>query len=189
MPSAKEATALLSAIEAGNRSAVDALAPAVYDELRRHAAVLLKGERPEHTLEPTALVNEAYVRLVDRKCRWAGRAHFRAIAAIELRRVLVEHARHRDAQKRGGHRQRVALEESSRITPRADEAVLDVEAALVELEAVDPDRAVVVQHRIFGGLTHEESAHVLGVSPSKVEQDWRFARAWLRRRLDSRESG
>jgi RNA polymerase sigma factor (TIGR02999 family) len=183
MPAPDEVTALLDGWSQGDRHALDRLLPLVYAELRRIAARRLRLERTGHTLQPTALVHEAYLRLVEqRNVDWRSRAHFYAVAAQVMRRVLVDHARRHGAAKRGADAQRVPLEE-------VDEAaatgfpVLALDLALGRLERVDSGLAQIVQLRAFGGLTIEEAAHVLNVSPSTAKRDWRTAKAWLVREL------
>lgn len=174
-----EATGLLNGWCAGDRAALDRLLPLVYDELRRIAARHLERERPDHTLQPTALVHEAYFRLVDqRQVDWKNRAQFLGLAAEMMRRILVNHARDRNALKRGGGLHRVALtEELEQPGPDVDIQLLD--DALRRLAEHDPRKAQIVELRFFGGLTNAEAADVLQVSLATVERDWKFARAWL----------
>ena len=164
---------------------MDDLVPLVYDELRQLAAVILRQERPGHSLQPTALVNEAYLRLIDAtKVEWQGRAQFLALAARSMRQILVDHARARDAAKRGGDRVRVTLADDSggvRGPPELD--LLDVDEALGELAALDARKARVIELRFFAGLEMNEIAEVLRIGTTTAEDDWYFARAWLRRRL------
>ncbi len=167
------------------RPPCEQLIPIVHDELRRLARRQMAGERPGHVLQPTALVNEAYVRLVNlKKMRWQNRAHFFAMSARLMRRILVDFARSRDYQKRGGGVQPVSFAESLAV---ADERPLDVVAlddALVALEAVDERKSRVVELRFFGGLSVEETAEVLKISCETVKRDWKFAKNWLLRELD-----
>jgi RNA polymerase sigma-70 factor, ECF subfamily len=164
---------------------VDALLPVVYEELRRLAAAYLRRERPGQTLQPTALVHEAYLRLMkDRPDRWQNRAHFCAIAAHSMRQILIERARARGAQKRGGAQPRVTLDEglvAGEPSPTVDLIALD--QALERLEAVDPEQARLVELRFFGGLTIEETAEAMNISPATVKRHWTVARAWLAREL------
>jgi RNA polymerase sigma factor (TIGR02999 family) len=164
---------------------VDVLLPAVYEELKRLAASYLRRERPGQTLQPTALVHEAYLRLMkDRPDRWQNRAHFCAIAAHSMRQMLIERARARGAQKRGGAQPRVTLDEglvAGAPAPSIDLVALD--AALQRLEAVDPEQARLVELRFFGGLTIEETAEAMNISPATVKRHWTVARAWLAREL------
>jgi RNA polymerase sigma factor (TIGR02999 family) len=157
----------------------------VYDELRRLAAHYLKGERPDHTLQPTALVHEAYLRLVGQSNVWQSRAHFFGIAARTMRRILVEHARRRNADKRGGGTVRVGPGiEGSAASPEPDPEILALDEALTRLEGLDPQQARIVELRFFGGLSVEETAEVAEVSTATVKRKWRTARAWLRQELD-----
>jgi RNA polymerase sigma factor (TIGR02999 family) len=160
------------------------LMPLVYDELHGLAERYLKGESPGHTLQPTALVHEAYLRLVDQsRVDWQGRTHFLAVAAGAIRRILIDHARTRRRLKRGGAWRRVSLEDVllGRKTKEVDFSELN--SALDELAKLDADQAVIVELRFFGGLTVDEVAHLLGVSKRKVEGDWTHAKAWLRTQL------
>jgi RNA polymerase sigma factor (TIGR02999 family) len=168
----------------GDRRALDKLIPLVYEELRRQAARYLRRERPGHTLQTTALIHEAYLRLVDAgDVHWQGRAHFFAIAANLMRRILVEHARRRDADKRGGSHIRVPLDEAVAVAGGTDVDLLAIDEALDRLAAIDPQQARVVELRFFSGLSVEETAAALGVSPKTVKRDWSVARAWLRREI------
>ncbi len=175
------------AVATRTRPSTDELVPLVYDELRRLARGFLSRERPDHTLQPTALVHEAYLRLADQsRVDWAGRTHVCAIGAKMMRRLLIDHARARGRRKRGGDVQKVTLLEG--LTPgRRDELDLDelltLDDALEELAAESPRQAMIVEQRFFGGLTVEEVAERLSVSKRTVEADWAAARAWLRRRL------
>jgi RNA polymerase sigma factor (TIGR02999 family) len=177
-------THFLKEWSAGDRRALDRLTPLVYEELRHHAAHYLRRERRGHTLQTTALIHEAYLRLIDAKdVNWQSRAHFFAIAANLMRRVLVDHARRRDADKRGGSQVRVQLDEALAIAPETDVDVLAIDEALNRLAAIDPQQARVVELRFFSGLSVEETAAALGVSPKTVKRDWSVARAWLRREI------
>lgn len=183
-PSPPDVTGLLRAWSQGDRGAADLLIPLVYDELRRQAARCLRRERHEHTLRPTALVHEAYLRLAgQRDTDWQSRRQFFAIAARQMRRVLVDHARARGARKRAGGWRRVTLEEGAAAVPPQDLDILALDDALRELATVDPERARMVELRFFGGLTLDETAEALSVSEATVTRDWRVARAWLHRRL------
>jgi RNA polymerase sigma factor (TIGR02999 family) len=165
--------------------APDALMPQVYAELRRLAAHYLRGERPGQTLQPTALVHEAYLRLLkDRPDRWQNRSHFCAIAAHAMRQILIERARARDAEKRGGGRARVTLDESLAAGGDRSIDILALDEALERLAALDPEQARIVELRFFGGLTVEETADALGSSPATVKRHWAVARAWLARELN-----
>jgi RNA polymerase sigma factor (TIGR02999 family) len=177
-------TNLLTAWSAGDQRALTALVPLVYDELRELARRLLRYERPGHTLQPTALVHEAYARLIDHdRVQWQGRAHFFAVAAQTMRRVLVEHARKRHAVRRGGDALRVTLDETLASADRDDVEVIALDRALHALSALDPTQERIVELRYFGGLTIEETAAVLGSSPATVKREWAVARAWLRREI------
>jgi RNA polymerase sigma-70 factor (ECF subfamily) len=183
-PDPAHVTALLQEARAGKAEALDALLPVVYQELRRVAAAYVRRERPGQTLQATGLVHEAYLRLMrDRNVHWENRAHFCAIAANAMRQILVERARARGAAKRGGAWNRLTLDEGA---AKAPEPVVDVEAldqALARLAERDPDQARLVELRYFGGLTIEETAGVLGVSPATVKRSWMVARAWLKKEL------
>jgi RNA polymerase sigma-70 factor, ECF subfamily len=191
MNSAMNATLVLGELSAGDSTAAERLLPLVYDELRALAAGYLRQERPGHTLQPTALVHEAYVRLVGgSQPDWAGRAHFLAVAARAMRRTLVNHALARKAEKRGGGRTMLSLDPDSAPAPGGEIDASALSEALDRLEALDERKARVVEMRFFGGMTVEESAGVLGVSVSTVEGDWRFARAWLSKEMaDDASSG
>lgn len=168
----------------GDQSALDRLMPLVYAELRRVAQNQLRLESPGHTLQPTALVHETYLRLVDQqRIQWRNRAQFFAVAAQLIRRILVDHARHRNAAKRGGMATRLQLDSS--IASGAGDIVdaIALDTALKGLEALDPQQARVIELRFYGGLSIEETASALGISPATVNRDWVTAKAWLYRRL------
>jgi len=168
----------------GDSAALDEMMPLVYDELRRLAASCLRRERRDHTLEPTALVHEAYLRLVDqRSADWKGLAQFYGIAARVMRNILVDHARKHTAAKRGGMTIRLSLSEADRFDSEADVELISLDLALKELEAIKPQHSRVIELRFFGGLSIAETAAVLGISHATVERDWTFARAWLRREI------
>jgi RNA polymerase sigma factor (TIGR02999 family) len=177
-------TELLVEWSRGNEAALQELMPLVHAELRRTAAAFLRRERRGHTLEPTALVHETYLRLVDqRRTSWRNRAHFYAVAASLMRRILVDHARRRSARKRGGGVRPITLVDvASRSRDEAPE-LLALDEALAELEKLDARQRQVVELRFFGGLSQQEIAQSLGTSVSTVERQWRLARAWLFRRL------
>ena len=176
---------ILAAHADGDEDAAARLLPLIYDELREQAAAYMRGERDNHTLQPTALVHEAYLRLVKHdQLDWQGRTHFFALAATTLRRVLVDHARARATQKRGGDRVRpVEPEWEGAIEVDDPQFILDLEAALEDLSHTSERQARVFELRYLGGLTVEETAAALGVSRETVKLDWRFARAWLNRAL------
>lgn len=190
-PSSEDVTLLLQELGAGHSDAGERLLPLVYDELRQLARGYMSRERSDHTLQPTALVHEAYLRLVDqREVAWKNRAHFLAIAARAMRRVLLDHARSHKAEKRGGGRKETFVEgalagktgEGSGGTGTLD--ILALDQALDRLAAFDPRGLRVVELRYFAGLDVEETAEVLGLSTATVKRDWRDARAWLRRELE-----
>lgn len=178
-------TQLLKDWNKGDQSALDKLMPLVYAELRRLANNYLRRERVNHTLQPTALVNEAYMRLVDqRNARWQNRAQFFGVAAQLMRRILVDHARLHQAQKRGGSdQQRLSLTNVEHATDKPDIDLLALHEALNELSEVDPQQSRIVELKFFGGLSIEETAEVLGIGHATVERDWKMARAWLRTKL------
>lgn len=179
-------TQLLVRWSDGDETALESLMPLVYGELRRLANNYLRSERPGHTLQPTALVNEAYLRLVDQKnSRWQNRAHFYGIAAKLMRRILVDHARLKHAEKRGGaNQQRLSITSAEGLTAKTDFDVLALHEALEELAALDPQQSRVVELKFFGGLSIEETAEVMRLGHATVERDWKMARAWLRRKLE-----
>jgi RNA polymerase sigma factor (TIGR02999 family) len=180
-----DVTTLLRAWSAGDRDALDEMLPAVYAELHRLARAHLRGERTDHTLQATALVNEAYLRLVDQtRVQWQNRAHFFGTAAQLMRRILVDHTRGRRAAKRGGEAVRVELDEALAIAEARDIDLVALEEALERLEALDPRQASLVVQRFFGGLTIEEAAESLGISLATAKRDWATAKLWLRRELD-----
>ena len=179
-----EVTRLLSAWSDGDVSALDRLIPLVERELHQLAHRYLSRERPDHTLQTTALVNEAYLRLVDqRRARWQNRAHFFAIAAQIMRRILVNHARDRAADKRGGGARKLSLDEVSVLSDERAEELVALDEALDSLSELDGRKARVVELRYFGGLSVEETAEVLGVHPDTVTREWGRAKAFLRREL------
>jgi RNA polymerase sigma factor (TIGR02999 family) len=184
-PNREDLTALLQAWSGGDSRAGDRLLPLVYDELRRQAASYLRHERHEHTLPATALVNEAYLRLVGQHGTWQNRRHFFAVAAQMMRRVLVDHARARGRSKRAGDWIRIPLDAAGEIAVVAatDVEILAVEQAIEELERLEPQHARLVELRFHAGLSVEDTAEVLGVSASTVTREWRLVRAWLYRRL------
>ena len=188
-PSTHEVTQLLQAWSDGNAEALDQLVPLVYGELHRLASHYMRGERPGHSLQITELVNEAYVRLVDWKnVRWQNRAHFFGVAAQMMRRILVDFARSRHYAKRGGETRRVSLSEAAGISAERGEDFIALDDALQSLAAIDERKGRIVELRFFGGLSVEETAEVLKVSPRTVMRDWSLAQAWLYRELHGRKS-
>jgi RNA polymerase sigma-70 factor (ECF subfamily) len=189
--SAGDVTELLLQWSNGKEAALQRLMPFVYEECRRIAARQMRGERDEHTLTPTALVNELYLRLVDqRRTTWSNRAQFFGIAAQLMRRVLVDHARARLAEKRDGGRLVVSLEDADDVTtPSPVTDVLAIDDALLRLGRIDRDQQRIVELRFFAGLTVEETAHVLGRSPRTVKREWQLAKAWLFRELSEESLG
>jgi len=176
-----DVTMLLNAWGDGNQEALDELMPLVYQELRKLARAYLRAERPEHTLQPTALVNEAYLRLVDQKnVNWRSRGHFFGIAAQIMRRILVDHARKRQSEKRGGGEALIPFDDAKGGPAKARELVA-LDDALTDFAAIDPRSAKIVELRQFGGLSIDETADVLDISPATVKRDWTAAKAWLRR--------
>jgi RNA polymerase sigma factor (TIGR02999 family) len=185
-PSSRDVTGLLRAWGNGDRGALEELTPIVYEELRRLARRYLRGERAGHSLQATALVNEAYVRLVDyKRMQWQNRAHFFAVSAQVMRRILVEHARRRNL-KRGGAVQHVSLEEAVVVGQGRPADLVALDDAMNALGRFDARKVQVVEMRFFGGLSVEETAEVLKVSPVTVMRDWNTAKAWLHRELTSR---
>ncbi len=175
-----EVTRLLGELRAGKQDAEPQLLALLYDDLRRLAASYLRRERPDHTLQPTALVHEAYLRLVDQpEQNWQNRAHFLGISAHIMRQILVDHARKRYAAKRGGREQPLTLDESVLPGTQRPEELIALNEALVRLEAFDKRQSQVVELRFFGGMTEEEISHVLGISVRTIKRDWNVARAWL----------
>ena len=187
-PPSHEVTKLLKDWSAGDQSALDKLMPLVYDELRRLAHQHMRREKPGHTLQTSALVNEAYVRLVDqREIQWEGRAHFFGIAARLMRQILVDRARRRNFAKRGGGTIQVSLNEATTVAQEQSANVMALDDALKNLEKTDQRKSRIVELRFFGGMSIEETAKVLRVSPGTVMRDWTFARAWLRNQMSSAE--
>jgi RNA polymerase sigma-70 factor, ECF subfamily len=185
-----DVTALLLEWRGGNPAAMEKLLPRVYSELRRVARRHMAREQPDHLLQATGLVNEVYLRLVDiRRIQWQDRAHFFAVAARLMRRVLVDFARRHKNQKRGGALQRVTLDEDLPVPGNTPEDVIDIDQALHALAAQYERKAQVVELRFFGGLSVEETAEVLNISPETVMRDWKFAKNWLLRELSRTKSG
>ncbi|MCU1265505.1 MAG: polymerase, sigma-24 subunit, subfamily [Acidobacteria bacterium] len=182
--SSQGVTKLLERWSEGDQEALQELLPLVYDELHRLAGAYLRRERHNHTLQTTALVNEAYLRLIDqRNARWQNRAQFFGVAAQFMRRILVDHARHHYAAKRGGDRYQVPLDNIDGFGSQPDADVLAVNELLDRLAEIDPEQSRLVQLRFFGGLTIEETAEVMHISHATVEREWKIAKAWLKREL------
>lgn len=182
-------TQLLMQSRAGDRAALDRLMPMVYDELRLIAARYLRKERPGHTLQSTALVNEAYLRLVDQRGEWQNRAHFFGVAARIIRSLLVDHARARLASKRGGQKLTLRLDESIALPAQRELHLIAVDDALTSLSRIDEQQSRIVELRFFGGLTIEETSEVLQISPSTVKRDWILAKTWIFRELSATAGG
>lgn len=178
-----EVTQLLLAWGQGDETARDNLVPLVYAELKRLARYELRRERPNQTLQSGALINEAYLRLIEQNVSWQGRAHFFGIAARLMRQILVNHARARHRLKRGGVQQQISLSAAENVAAEPPSDLLALDAALVNLAIVDPRKSQVVELRFFGGLTIEETAEALDISTPTVEREWRAARAWLQTEL------
>lgn len=184
----QQASTLLTAIAAGDHAGVPQLVELVYDDLRRLAQRYMEQETAGHTLQATALVHEAYLKLIDQtRIDPASRSHFFAIGAQAMRRVLVNHARGKHRLKRGGGRHKLALDEALTISPDSDEDVLALDEALTKLAAIDPRQAQIVELRFFAGMTTAETAQALGLSDRTVEREWTGCRAWLRRELGAAE--
>jgi RNA polymerase sigma factor (TIGR02999 family) len=180
VPSQQDVTRLLVRLTEGDRGVLDDLLPVVYGELRKLASSYLRRERVGHTLQPTALVHEAYMRLVDQtQVQWQNRAHFFGVAAQMMRRILVDHARAHEAEKRGGEFQKLSLDENIDVSGERDVNLVALDDALNLLAEIDPQKMKIVELRFFGGLSVEETAEVLGVSAPTVKRQWRMAKAWL----------
>jgi len=190
MAPTREVTELLRRMRAGDEGAADRLVPLIYDELHQLAARFLRGERKGHTLQTTALVHEAYLRLVDQQqAAWTDRTHFMAVAATLIRRILIDHARHANAERRGGGKRPASLDAvGDPVAVEDPDTLLAIDEALVRLASLDARKARVVELRFFGGLTVDQTATVLSVSPATVDRDWHMARAWLYREVDGAEA-
>jgi len=185
----EDVTQVLAQLRDGDQRAADKLLPMVYDEFRALARHYLAQERMNHTLQPTALVHEAYMKLVDQtRVDWQGKSHFFAVAAQAMRRILVDHARSRQRDKRGGGRARVVLDEAVALSPQKDEDVLALDEALTKLAAFDERKCRIVEMRYFGGCTVEETAEALGIAAITVMRETRVAEAWLRRAMLGEDS-
>lgn len=178
-----EITRLLADWSGGDEKALNALTPLIYEELRRLARRYMRRERPNHTLQSTALVHEAYVRLLGQEVEWKSRAHFYAIAAKMMRRILLDHAKSHKASKRGSGIPAESLDEPLLVAEKSAHELVALDDALTELAKVDPQRSEIVELRYFGGLSNEESAQVLGISPATVQRQWTGAKAWLYNQL------
>ena len=185
---AEDVTQLLARWSGGDKEALDQLMPLVYGELRRLANYHLMREKPGHTLQSTALVHEAFLRLIDqRNVQWQNRAHFFGVAAQMIRRILVDHARAHQTAKRGGGAPTVAIDDALQISKKRDLDVVALVDALNSLATLDPQQGRIVELRFFAGLTIEETAEVIGISPATVKRDWNTAKAWLYRELSRSE--
>jgi len=184
--SQQRVTNLLTRWSNGDDAAVAELTPLVYEELRRIAHRHMGGQRPDHTLQTTALVNEAYLRLADQtNPSWQNRAHFFAVAARAMRQIVVSYARSQRAEKRGGGELRIELDEAALVSPEESKQIVDLHEALETLATLDSRKAQVVELKYFGGLNYDEMAEVLKISPVTVRRDWRFAKAWLYTQLQN----
>ncbi|HKS42115.1 MAG TPA: sigma-70 family RNA polymerase sigma factor [Blastocatellia bacterium] len=176
----ESATQLLIQLSNGNHATVDLLLPLIYDEMRKLAANYLRRERPDHTLQPTALVHETYLRLVDQtRVTWQNRAHFFGVAAQIMRRLLVDYARKHKAEKRGADFQKLSLDENIDKAIERGSEIIALDRALEALAEIDQQKARIIELRYFGGLTVEETAEVMGVTPVTINRHWRMAKAWL----------
>lgn len=186
--SSADITSLLRAASSGDRRDLDALLAAIYDDLRRLAASHMQGERRDHTLEATALVHEAYVKLIDqRSTDWNDRLHFFAVASRVIRRILIDHARAKLADKRGGDRTRLRIDDHDPAAPSREVDLIALDEALEELAQMHPQQARIVELRYFAGCNVDETAHVLKTSPRSVDRDWQAAKAWLFLRLQDED--
>jgi RNA polymerase sigma factor (TIGR02999 family) len=189
-PESKQITQLLVLWRQGEHSALDELIPLVYAELHRIAHRYMRRERPDHTLQSSALIHEAYIRLVDqREAPWQSRGQFFALSARLMRRILVDHARSKAYAKRGAHAKQVSLDEGMAVSGKRGADIIAVDDALKDLEALDPRKSRIVEMRFFGGLSLEETAEVLEVSVPTVEREWRAARAWLHKAITGHHDG
>jgi RNA polymerase sigma factor (TIGR02999 family) len=182
-PDRQAVTQLLHQWSNGNKQALDELMPVVYDQLRKLASNCLRAERPDHTLRATALVHEAYVRLVDSDVAWQDRVHFFAVSARMLRRILVDHAKSGNRKKRGGEFQKVPLDEAVLIGPQGGKGLVELDEALQRLAAQDQRKSELIELLFFGGMTYDEAAAALNISPATVHRELTLAKAWLYREL------
>jgi RNA polymerase sigma factor (TIGR02999 family) len=182
-PERQEVTQLLQQWRGGNKEALDRLMPYVYDQLRKLASKYLRSERPDHTLRATALVHEAYVRLIDSNVDWQDRVHFFAVSARLLRRILVDHAKSRNRHKRGGDFQKIPIDEAILVGPQSDRGIVELDEALQRLAEQDQRKSELIELLFFGGLTYEEAAAALQISPATVHRELKLAKAWLYREL------
>jgi RNA polymerase sigma factor (TIGR02999 family) len=182
-PDRQAVTQLLREWSSGNKQALDQLMPVVYDQLRRLASNCLRAERPDHTLRATALVHEAYVRLVDSDVAWEDRVHFFAVSARMLRRILVDHAKANKRKKRGGEFQQIPFDEALLVGPQSDKGIVELDDALRRLAAQDQRKSELIELLFFGGLTYDEAAAALKISPATVHRELTLAKAWLYREL------
>lgn len=176
-------TRLLKEWGGGNKEALDELMPVVYQQLRKLASICLRAERPDHTLRATALVHEAYLRLVDADVAWQDRVHFFAVSARLLRRILVDHAKASKRQKRGGGAEMIAFDEAVMVGPKTSGGIVELDYALQRLAALDPRKSDMIELLCFGGLTYDEAAAALKISPATVHRELKLAKAWLHREL------
>jgi RNA polymerase sigma factor (TIGR02999 family) len=183
-PDRQLVTQLLRQWSNGNKQALDELMPVVYEQLRRLASNCLRAERPDHTLRATALVHEAYVRLVDSDVAWQDRVHFFAVSARMLRRILVDHAKSRNRDKRGGEFEKIPLDEAVMVGPQSDKGIVELDDALKRLATQDQRKSELIELLFFGGLTYDEAAAALKISPATVHRELILAKAWLYRELN-----
>ncbi len=176
-------TQLLKEWGSGNKAALDELMPVVYQQLRKLASISLRSERPDHTLRATALVNEAYIRLVDADVAWQDRVHFFAVSARLLRRILVDHAKGNNRQKRGGGAEKISLDEALLVSPQVTGRIVELDAALQRLAELDQRKSEIIELLCFGGLTYDEAAAALKISPATIHRELKMAKAWLHREL------
>jgi len=186
-PAPKEVTLMLQQVKSGDQDVVSKLVPLLYDELRQLAGYYLRRERPNHTLQTTALVHEAYIRLLHQdRVEWKNRSHFFGVAAQLMRRILVDYARNHQAAKRGAGMDKVPLDEAVVVSKENLGELLALDEILTRLSTVDPQQAMIVELRVFGGLTVEEIAEAIAISPATVKRDWSMAKVWLTRELQKR---